>query len=139
MEFITRGDRRRMWAVEQKRGIALESLDPSTTPTDVARRYGITSGLLYTWRRQMMEGQLGSVPQPVPGFARVDLVADLPRLAASAPAQPDPDPKPPLPPAGTAQLAGLIEIALPGGVSVRVGTSVDGAALRRVLDVLESR
>jgi len=39
VEFITRGDRRRVWASEQKRAIALESLDPSTTPTDVARRY----------------------------------------------------------------------------------------------------
>ena len=84
VEFITRGDRRRMWAVEQKRRIALESMDPSTTPTDVARRYGISSGLLYTWRRQMLEGQLGSAPQPMAGFARVDLVEDLPRLAAPA-------------------------------------------------------
>ncbi len=139
MEFITRGDRRRGWAVEQKRGIALESLDPSTTPTDVARRYGITSGLLYTWRRQMMEGQLGSAPQPVPGFARVDLVAEAARLAASAPAHPGPDPQPPALPAQTAQSAGLIEITLPGGVSVRVDASVDGAALRRVLDALEGR
>ena len=139
VEFITGGDRRRVWAVEQKRGIALESLDPSTTPTDVARRYGITSGLLYTWRRQMMEGQLGSAPQPAPGFARVDLVAEAPRLTVSAPAHPEPCPEPPLPPAETAQSAGLIEIALPGGVSVRVDGSVDGAALRRVLDVLEGR
>ncbi len=50
VEFITRGDRRRVWAAEQKRAIALESLDPSTTPTDVARRYGISSGLLYSKR-----------------------------------------------------------------------------------------
>ena len=135
MEFITRGDRRRVWAVEQKREIALESLDPSTTPTAVARRYGITSGLLYTWRRQMMEGQLGSVPQPVSGFARVDLVAEPPRLTASAPAHPDPPPALP----ESLSRAGLIEIILPGGVSVRVGVSVDGAALRRVLDVLERR
>lgn len=139
VEFITRGDRRRVWAVEQKRGIALESMDPSTTPTDVARRYGITSGLLYTWRRQMMEGQLGSAPQPVSGFARVDLVAGAPRLAVSAPARPDPDPQPSAPPAQPPPCAGLIEIALPSGVSVRVGASVDGAALRRVLDVLERR
>ena len=92
VEFITRGDRRRMWAVEQKRGIALESMEPGTTPTDVARRYGISSGLLYTWRWQMMEGQLGSVPQPMAGFARVDLVADLPQLTASEPAAPVPTP-----------------------------------------------
>lgn len=140
MEFITRGDRRRVWAVEQKRGIALESMDPSTTPTAVARRYGIASGLLYTWRRQMMEGRLGLVPQPVAGFARVDLVAETPRLATPAPAHRDPDPQPPpAPTPAPPPCAGLIEIALPGGVSVRVDASVDGAALRRVLDALERR
>ena len=144
VEFITRGDRRRVWAAEQKRAIALESLDPSTTPTDVARRYGISSGLLYTWRRQLREGQLGSAPRRVAGFARVDLVGEAPRLTAPEPAQPMSVPPPPAlppqpPPAPTPSHAGLIEIALPGGASVRVDGSVDGAALRRVLDILEGR
>ena len=146
VEFITRGDRRRVWAAEQKRAIALESLDPSTTPTDVARRYGISSGLLYTWRRQLREGQLGSAPQRVAGFARVDLVGEAPRLAApeqlqpiSVPPLPLPVSPPQSPAAQTPSCAGLIEIALPGGASVRVDGSVDGAALRRVLDILEGR
>jgi len=144
VEFITRGDRRRVWAAEQKRAIALESLDPSTTPTDVARRYGISSGLLYTWRRLLREGQLGSAPRRVAGFARVDLVGETPRLTAPEPVPPMSVPPPPAPvpppsPAPTPPHAGLIEIALPGGASVRVDGSVDGAALRRVLDILESR
>jgi transposase len=144
VEFITRGDRRRVWAAEQKRAIALESLDPSTTPTDVARRYGISSGLLYTWRRQLREGQLGSAPRRVAGFARVDLVGDAPWLTAPDPVPPmfvpsPPAPLPQPPPAPTPPHAGLIEIALPGGASVRVDGSVDGAALRRVLDILEGR
>ncbi len=148
VEFITRGDRRRVWAAEQKRAIALESLDPSTMPTDVARRYGISSGLLYTWRRQLREGQLGSAPRRVAGFARVDLVGEAPRLTAPDPVPPmsvppSPPPPPSLPPqsqpAQTPPHAGLIEIALPGGASVRVDGSVDGAALRRVLDILEGR
>ena len=134
MEFITRGDRRRVWAVEQKRGIALESMDPSTTPTDVARRYGIASGLLYTWRRQMMEGQLGSVTQPAPGFARVDLVAETPRLAVSAPAHRDPDPQPPTSP--TPPCASLIEIALPGGVVLRVPLTADPTHVARLVAAL---
>lgn len=139
VEFITRGDRRRVWAVEQKRATALESMDPDAAPSDVARRYGISSGLLYTWRRQMMAGQLGSAPQPVAGFARVDLVAAVPRLAAPEPVQPASDLQLPVPPLPTPPCAGVIEIGLPGGVSVRVATSVDGAALRRVLDALEGR
>jgi len=91
VEFITRGDWRgdwrRVWAAEQTRAIALESLDPSTTPTDVARRYGISGGLLYTWRR-LREGQFGSAPQRVPGFAQVGLVGEAPRLTALAPVPP---------------------------------------------------
>ena len=143
VEFITRGDRRRVWAVEQKRAIALESLDPGTTPAAVARRYGITSGLLYTWR-QLREGQLGSAPQLVAGFARVELVGEVPRLTAPEPVQPLSDPlplapQPPVPAAPTPPHAGLIEIALPGGASVRVDASVDGAALRRVLAALAGR
>ena len=144
VEFITRGDRRRVWAAEQKRAIALESLDPGTTPTAVARRYGITSGLLYTWRRQLREGQLGSAPQPAAGFARVELAGGMPRLTAPEPVRPLPDPPPPdlppqAPPVPTPPHAGLIEITLPGGASVRVDASVDGAALRRVLAALERR
>ncbi len=144
VEFITRGDRRRVWAAEQKSRIALESLDPSTTPTEVARRYGISSGLLYTWRRQMREGQFRSAPRPVPRFARVDLVASTPQLDAPERVRPIPVPSPPAslshsPPVRTPPYAGLIEIALPGGASVRVDGSVDSVALRRVLDVLEGR
>jgi Transposase len=50
IEVITRGERRRWWSVEQKREIAAESLEAGISPITVARRYGISSGLLYTWR-----------------------------------------------------------------------------------------
>jgi transposase len=75
IEVITRGERRRRWSVEQKREIATESLEPSISPITVARRYGISSGLLYTWRRHLLEGSLGVTRQPVTKFARVDVMA----------------------------------------------------------------
>jgi transposase len=56
VEVITRGERRRRWSVEQKREIASESLEPGLSPITVARRYGISGGLLYTWRRHLLEG-----------------------------------------------------------------------------------
>ena len=59
IEVITRGERRRAWAMDQKREIVLESLQPDVRPADVARRHGINTGLRYTWGRQMLEGQLG--------------------------------------------------------------------------------
>ncbi len=58
IEVITRGERRRIWTPEQKRDIVMESLEPGGSPLAVARRHGIGSGLLYTWRRQLVEGQL---------------------------------------------------------------------------------
>ncbi len=48
IEVITRGEPRRRWTIEQKRDIALESLEPGTSPTTVARKHGISSGQLYT-------------------------------------------------------------------------------------------
>ena len=131
IELITRGERRRRWSVEQKREIAAESLEPGISPITVARRYGISSGLLYTWRRHLLEGSLGVTRQPVAKFARVEVMP-----AARAPAIP-----PVAPPAAapSGPMNGMIEIALPGGVSVRVDAQVDSGALRRVLAALARR
>lgn len=145
VEMNTRGERRRVWRTEQKREIVAESLDPGAMPADVARRYGIGTGLLYTWRRQFMEGQLGAAPQPLPGFARVEPVPGAPGFPAPLPPvaegpAPRVLPPPPTPPvAAVLRGAGLIEIALPGGALVRVDAHVDADALRRVLGVLEGR
>ena len=149
IEVITRGERRRVWELEQKRGIVLASLQPGTRPSDVARLHGISSGQLYTWRRQMLEGQLGDAPQPAPSFTRVEIATDPPELETPASAgfngsdggalaaRQIPPPSPP------AELrsspGGLIEIILPGGVCVRVDAQVDSQALRQVLAALEGR
>ena len=135
IELITRGERRRRWSVEQKREIAAESLEPGISPITVARRYGISSGLLYTWRRHLLEGSLGTTSRPVAKFARVDVMA-VPAQSAPAPSSlPQPAPAP----ASMNRPDGTIEIALPGGVSVRVDAQVDSSALRRVLAALVRR
>lgn len=36
--------------------IVAESLGPALTPTEVARKYAISSGQLYTWRQQVLGG-----------------------------------------------------------------------------------
>jgi transposase len=135
LEVITRGERRRRWSVDQKREIAAESLEPGISPITVARRYGISSGLLYTWRRHLLEGSLGTTSRPVAKFARVEVLA--------LPAQPAPATPPAPQPAPVANSMnhpdGTIEISLPGGVSVRVDAQVDSGALRRVLAALVRR
>ena len=134
IEVITRGERRRRWSVEQKREIAMESLQPGMSPLLVARRHGISSGQLYTWRRHLLEGSSGSAAQPA-RFARVEVVG-MPAPATPA----HPEPRPAAPPAGSgSRPEGMIEIALPGGASVRVDAQVDSGALRRALAVLMYR
>ncbi len=136
IEVITRGERRRRWSVEQKREIAAESLEPGISPITVARRYGISSGLLYTWPATSAGRIAGVTRQPVAKFARVEVMA--------VPADPAPSLSPVPEPAAAASGPmkhpdGMTEIALPGGVSVRVDAQVDSGALRRVLAALARR
>jgi transposase len=96
--------------LEQKRSIVAESHQADTTPAAVARRHGMNTGQLYTWRRHL--------PAPsLPSFARVELAE------VEAPVAP----------------LGLIEITLPDGARVRVDAKVDERALRRVMKVLSDR
>ena len=145
VEVISGRERRRAWTTEQKLQIVAESLEAGASPIAVARRHGIGSGLLYTWRQQLVRGELGTVvPQPTPGFARVEIVptpagpempAAMPHKPAGGIALPD----------GETRLAilgqsdGRIEIVLASGVVVRVGAAVDQGALCRVLAALSGR
>jgi transposase-like protein len=48
---ITGAERRRRWSWEQKQAIVAESVAPRASPTVIARKYGLNTGQLYTWRR----------------------------------------------------------------------------------------
>jgi len=85
-------ERRRTWTPEQKQTIVAESLGSELTPTEVARKYAISSGLLYSWRQQVLRGQGGVVTGAAPSFARVEL----------APGLQEPDGHEPSAPAGSA-------------------------------------
>ena len=54
IEVITRGERRRSWTADQKREIGAESLETGASPVAVARKHGISTGQLYTWRQQLL-------------------------------------------------------------------------------------
>jgi len=133
VEVITRGERRRVWSVEQKREIVAESLRPDLTPTQVARKHGISSGLLYNWRRQILGEQMALARRSLPSFTQVAIEpaqTDLtPRRSEAALAQP----------AVPYRGPGLIEIVLPDGVTLRVDAAVEEKALRRVLAALSPR
>ena len=112
MVEIFRGQARRRWSDEEKAWIVAESLDPTTTVSAVARRYGLHASQLFVWRQQFAAPAAREPPAFVPVLV----------------AQDDPAP---------AETAGRMEIAL-GPAVVRVGADVDAAALRRVLEVVRS-
>ena len=118
IELISRGEPRRRWSTEQKQAIAAESLMPGVSPTTVARRYGISSGLLYTWRKALLKAQPGLAA----GFARVEVI--------------DHDRPAPVLPAPVPQAAELIEITLPDGTMLRLPARIDPRALRGLLGAL---
>ena len=53
VEVITGVGRRRRWSLEEKARIVAESLDPATTASAVARRYGLHASQLLLWRQQL--------------------------------------------------------------------------------------
>jgi transposase len=116
LEVITGVGRRRRWSSEAKARIVAESLDPATTVSAVARRYGLHASQLFAWRQQLRRG---ASPAEASGGA-----AFVPVLVAEDDRSP-------------AEGAGRMEIVC-GPVVVRVTADVDAAALRRVLEVLRS-
>jgi transposase len=112
IEVITGVGRRRRWTDEEKAWIVAESLDPTTTVSAVARCYGLHPSQLFVWRQQLAAPAVREAPAFVPVV-----------VTEEGSARPE--------------AAGRIEIAL-GPAVVRVGTDVDAAALRRVLEVVRS-
>jgi transposase len=66
VEVITGGRRRRDWSDEEKARIVAESAGPDANISEVARRNGVSRGLLTVWRRQAREASQGEML-----FARV--------------------------------------------------------------------
>lgn len=147
VEVITRGARRR-WSAEEKQLIVLESLAPGAVILEICRRHEISSGQFCTWRRQLRDSRLAGGAVPVPTFARATMAepaAASPTPALIAPLAPAPseavDRPAPVPRRRRSRASRAdeqIEIALPDGAVVRVGSSVDQSALARVLTALKN-
>ena len=60
IELISRRERHRQWTIEQKRAAVEEMLAPGAKVSEVARKYEINTGQLYTSRRRMLEGTGGA-------------------------------------------------------------------------------
>src|ERR671910_393122 len=72
VEVITGVGRRRRWTEEEKAWIVAESLNPATTVSAVARRYGLHASQLFVWRQQLA----ASVAPKAPAFMPVVVAED---------------------------------------------------------------
>lgn len=81
-------ERRRRWTDEERLQIVTEAFAQGARVADVCRRHDVSSGLIYTWRRRLLDvgaAHEGDAPEalPAPVFAEavLDTSAAPPRAA----------------------------------------------------------
>ena len=126
------GRRRRRWSDAQKRQIVAETHEPGVSVPMVSQRYNLNANQIFRWRRLFREAERAAgigrfVPVVVEGAPGQEAGA-----AAMSP-QSDDDV------AMGSPTPGRMEIVLSGDRRVIVDRTVDGAALSRVIAVLERR
>lgn len=117
--------RHKVWPETLKREIVAACAVPGASVSLVARQYDVNTNQVFTWRKLYAEASEVTAPQP-----QILPVVVMPEQPA---ALPPPSVLPLAPPAD------VIEIELPGGYRVRIGSTIKAAALRVVLDALERR
>jgi transposase len=127
IDFRVRRERHRRWRPDERLRIVEETLQPDTVIAEVARRHGIGTGLLYTWRKEMLSTAVAGL---VPVQVRSNEPGDIP-TPISKPASGDPGTRLMRPP-------GRIEVEFPNGVRVRIDGGADEAAVRGVLAALSA-
>jgi transposase len=123
VEVITGRRRRRDWSDAEKARILVESADPEVNISEVARRNGVSRGLLNVWRRK---ARRASSEGPQPQFVRL-------RLDDGDEARPDAIDPPRVFVGPTERIEVMI-----AGATVRVPVGVDAVTLERVLAAVRS-
>jgi len=122
--------RNKRWPEALKREIVAATLKPGASVSVVARQYDVNANQVFMWRRRYRDAREQPALQLVsstPALVPVTITAE-PEEASVAP---------PALPAETA--SETIEIEVPDGCRVRVGSGFNVQALKRVLDVLRKR
>jgi transposase len=119
MEGTPAAGQRRRWSEDERARIVEESLTPGARVSEVAKRHGVSRGMVFEWRRQAKAGEpRQDAGRSRPAFVPVTIAPERAgaQIANDAPA---------------------IEIEL-GDIRIRVKGRVDGPALRTVLSALQA-
>jgi transposase len=111
----------RSWPEALKREIVAATFAPGASVSVIARRYDVNANQVFRWRKLFRDCPDAPASPTAPQLVPVIVTAEE-RSGAAAPRAVD-----------------TIEIEVAGQYRIRVGSGVDGKALRRVLDVLERR
>ena len=79
-------ERRRRWSDEERLQILTEAFSPGACVAQVCRRYDISSALIYTWRRKLLDveaTQGADLAETLPAPAFAEAVMDNDAVAAS--------------------------------------------------------
>ena len=126
------GRRRRRWSEAQKRQIVAETHEPGVSVPMVAQRYNLNANQIFRWRRLFREAERAA------GTGRFVPVV----VEAVSSQEPDATTMGPSSESVVAEgqpATGRMEIVLACDRRVIVDRAVDGAALSRVIAVLERR
>lgn len=117
--------RNKRWPEALKREIVAATLVPGASVSVVARQHNVNANQVFSWRRRYGEAsELLDRPPSTSGLVPVTITPEPENVGATSPAP---------------TTSETIEIEVGGDCRVRVGSSFDGRALKRVLDVLRKR
>lgn len=135
LEIFTGAGGRRIWVAADKAAIVAESFAGLESVCAVARRHGLSSSQLFTWRREMRRAAEAagiSLPSPVvvsePLFVPA-VIAPAPAAVVEAP----PAPKRPRP----SRVLAAVELEI-DGVSVKIGHDAAPRVITAVIEALKT-
>jgi transposase len=121
---VKREAQRRRWPVGEKCRIVEQTLKPGASVARVALAHGVNANQVFSWRRQYRQGLLSQRNAEAVKLLPVQVSEAQARKANRSESR-----------QATAAVAGTIQAEFPKG-HIRVSGSVDGEALRMVLEHL---
>lgn len=122
--------KRRRWPDVLKRELVAAAMAPGASVSVIARRHDLNTNQLFKWCRQF--GSAAASAEPA-GFLPVEV---MPLPAVPSPVSTTSAPAPAEPALPAAAPTGSIDVALPGGVRVKIIGAADAKTVTAVLGTL---